>query len=233
MVSETSSGRSLLCVQDRKEDLDLFKAIFDGQEVVFASTALDAIRHLNTRAFDGYILEFWLPDWYGPALCKEIRKLDPYGPIIFCSAAAGEPERKRALRAGATTYLVKPVDPNELLCQTTALLKLAELESLHARPELDRAIASEVERTAAFAQDAQQRERLLKSAALERVAKRRAFEAFVKHRGSSAHFERWWPQSFAAVRDAALSGSQPRPVKYVSQQTDAAPLKAHTTSFAK
>lgn len=210
-MSDTSSGRALLCVQDRKEDLDLFKAIFDGLEVVFASTALDAIRHLNTRAFDGYILEFWLPDWYGPALCKEIRKLDPNGPIIFCSAAAGDAQRKRALRAGATTYLVKPVDPSRLLSETSALLELAELESVRARAELDRTIASEVERTLALA-EAQQKRRLLESAVLERAARRIAFQAFVTHRGSRAHFERWWPEKFATIRNAALGRSQPRSV---------------------
>ena len=48
----------------------------------------------------------WAADWSGPSLCREIRKIDPHGTIVFCTAAARDNDRARAMRAGANAYLL-------------------------------------------------------------------------------------------------------------------------------
>jgi len=73
----------VLCVNADGEARELIDAALSNCQLTFAGTAYEALRELNARPFHAYLLEYWLPDWSGPSLCREIRKVDPYAPIIF------------------------------------------------------------------------------------------------------------------------------------------------------
>jgi response regulator RpfG family c-di-GMP phosphodiesterase len=142
------------------------------------------------------------PDRTGLQLCRAIRQLDPHGPVIFCTGAARDQGRNRALRAGANVYLCKPIDPEKLRRQVRVYLELSELESLRARVDEERAIQGELERRikdAAARTDAAQK---LASASIGRTARTKAFKAFIEARGTRAHFESWWAQVFGNARTA-------------------------------
>jgi len=194
------SERSILVADDDEESQELLTEILADHRLVFARNAFEAIRNINAQAFDGYVLDYWLPDWSGVGVCREIRKVDPHAPIVFCTAAARPQDKTRALRAGATAYLVKPYDPQVLRSKLRAFLTLSDLDSLRAKIEEERAVQSELERRLAAVNSSVDAARQLATSSLERTARNKAFKAFVEARGTRAHFDRWWPQVFQSAR---------------------------------
>jgi DNA-binding response OmpR family regulator len=159
------------------------------------------VRHVHRlEPFHGYVLDYWLPDWWGPALCREIRKLDPHGPIVFCTAAVRDSDRQRALRAGANAYLRKPVKAEELRSTLRGCLTVAEMESLRAKVEEERAVQNELERRLHQAHSRMETAKELVASSIERTARAKAYKAFIEARGTRAHFENWWPHVFQRAR---------------------------------
>jgi DNA-binding response OmpR family regulator len=200
-MSQNEIGRrSILCVDDDPESRALLTHVLNGYEVVFAQNAFEALRNVNSRAFHGYLLDYWLPDWSGPSLCREIRKIDPHAPIIFCTAAARDSDRARGMRAGASAYLCKPLDPDTLRSKLRAFLTLAEMESLQAKLEEERVVQEELERRLSDARTHVDRASALVASSMERTARTRAYKAFIGARGTRAHFEGWWVNVFESAR---------------------------------
>jgi CheY-like chemotaxis protein len=198
-MTDSILSKSLLCVQGDEEERGLLAELLKGYRMVFACNGYEALRELGRGVFDGYILDLWLPDWSGAQLCRDVRKIDPHGPILFCTAAARIEDRNNAIRAGGNAYLSKPIDPSRLLAQLRVLLELADLESIQARVEADRAMQAELERRGAevFKRTGESRRSAVR--AVERISKARASIAFSKSGGTRANFERWWPTLFAGA----------------------------------
>jgi CheY-like chemotaxis protein len=194
------SRRSILCVGDVADSRAVLEEGLAGHELVFASTAFEAISEINKRGFNGYILEYWLTDWSGPSLCRHIRKLDPHPPIVFCAPSWKDDQRGRALRAGGNAFLTKPLDPEALRAKLEPLLSMAEVDSLKARALEELAIQEELERRVAELRERASGANALAAASMERTARIKAMKAFIEARGSRAHFERWWPQVFQCTR---------------------------------
>jgi DNA-binding response OmpR family regulator len=202
-MTQTEFGRrSILCVEDDPESRTLLTHVLSDHEIVFAQNAFEALRNVNSRGFHGYLLDYWLPDWSGPSLCREIRRIDPHGPIVFCTAAARENDRARAMRAGANAYLCKPVDPDLLRSKLRAFFTHAEIESMHARIEEQRVVQEELQRRLSDVRAHMETAQALRDASIERTARARAYKAFIDAHGTRAHFEGWWPQLFESARTA-------------------------------
>jgi DNA-binding response OmpR family regulator len=191
---------TLLCVGSDHESRLTLQGALPGHELVFARSAFDAIRCMNDNVFDGYILDFWLPDWTGSALCRHVRKGDPHAPVLFYTAASRPQDKARALRAGADAFLVKPVDPVTLRSKLHTLLSTSELDNVRACVEEERAIAEELARRREDLQSKVDHARALTESSLERTARLKAYKAFMEARGTHAHFERKWQQTFQTVR---------------------------------
>jgi DNA-binding response OmpR family regulator len=189
-------------VDDDPETRELLTHVLSDHEIVFAQNAFEALRNVNSRGFHGYLLDYWLPDWSGPALCREIRKIDPHGPIVFCTAAARDNDRARAMRAGANAYLCKPVAPDVLRSKLRAFLTLSEMESMQARIEEQRVVQEELQRRLSNVRAHMATAQALMDASIERTARARAYKAFIDARGTRAHFEGWWTQVFESARTA-------------------------------
>jgi DNA-binding response OmpR family regulator len=192
--------RSILVVDDEAESRLLLEQSLPEHRVVFARNAFEALRSMNAEPFDGYVLEYWQPDLSGPALCREIRKVDLHAPVVFCSAAAKEGHRRRGLRAGANAYLFKPINPEELRSQLGVHLTLALIQSLRAKIEEERAAQDELKRQIEHARHRIVNAKQLVASSLERMARARAYKAFIDARGTRAHFENWWPHVYAAAQ---------------------------------
>jgi DNA-binding response OmpR family regulator len=192
--------RSVLCVEQEPDASRLLTIAAPDLNIVPARNAFEALKAVHARGFNAYVLDYWLPDWSGPALCRDIRRIEPHAPIVFYTAASSAADRARALNAGATAYLIKPVDPQVLTARLLGLLTAAEVESLHARLAEELAIQSELERHAAFLRDRAAAAQRLAEQSLERTARTKAYRAFMEARGSRIHFERWWAQVFQSTR---------------------------------
>jgi DNA-binding response OmpR family regulator len=196
-MTDSVTSKSILCVQADEEERALLAELLKAYHTVFACNAYEAMRELDRGVFDGYVLDLWLPDGSGEQVCREVRRIDPHGPVLFYTAAARIEDRNRAIGAGGSAYLCKPIDPSRLLAQLRVLLELADLESIQARIESDRATHAELERHVVEIVRRTGESRKAAVRAVERISKAKASIAFSKSGGTKANFERWWPTLFA------------------------------------
>ncbi|MDC3252733.1 response regulator transcription factor [Crocinitomicaceae bacterium] len=96
-------SHDIVLVQDGAKALELFKRSFD---------------------FDLIILDVMLPNVSGVDICRLIRRKS-HVPILFLSAKGTTSDRIEGLKAGASDYLPKPFDLEELLLRVAVLLNMS------------------------------------------------------------------------------------------------------------
>jgi CheY-like chemotaxis protein len=97
-----------------------------GVEVQMADTGKAALETLSKEApFDAVIMDVMMPEMDGYEAMRRIRQEPRFGtlPVIALTAKAMKGERERCLEAGASDYLSKPVDNEELLTLLCTWLK--------------------------------------------------------------------------------------------------------------
>ena len=184
---------AVLCVQMHAQNEAFLRSAIPGR-VSMLGNASGALTSINKSAFDAYVLDYWLPDWTGIGLCREIRKSDPHVPILFYSSAES-PYERRALRAGAHAYITAPAAPEAVGGCVQTLLARAEIQNLRARFAAEKAVSDEIERhVAAFVRSG----RLPQDAAatIHRATRPRAARVFLDGGGTRAGFERFWQYEF-------------------------------------
>ena len=80
-----------------------------------AATGLHAIELFRSHQPDVTLMDLRLPDLSGTEAIRTIRAEYPQAGIIALSTFAGDEEIHMALQAGALSYLVKTVQPDELI----------------------------------------------------------------------------------------------------------------------
>ena len=113
----------MLCVS--ADACDISGLLLPECKVTQAPSAYEALKHHNATPFDLYLLDYWLQDFTGPRLCRDLRRDDPHVPIVLCSSTSGDGEQRRGIAAGATAYLCKPIEPTALTRNVRALLELS------------------------------------------------------------------------------------------------------------
>ncbi|HEY0339020.1 MAG TPA: response regulator [Burkholderiales bacterium] len=199
--------RSVLCVQPNSGNQQFLQPALADYRVVIVDKAFDAVRSIHSSVFDAYVVDYWLPDWNGAALCREIRKNDPHVPII-CYTTAADGYQVRTLRAGATVYMRAPVSAIGFRERLRMLIQSADLNSVRARSEAERVIEDELRRRLPASNPGFASERQV--AAIEPRAKAKAEKVFIAAGGTRSAFERFWRQQFAAL--CASEQLQPWPV---------------------
>jgi len=131
---------AVLYVDDNEDSRVMLGALlsFCDIEVKAVGNAIQALRLIESECFDLYLLDAWLPDMNGFELCRHLRLLDPFKPILFFSGAASEADKQKGIEAGATGYVVKPnvgglleSITHFLLPERTKLVKNSFAESLY------------------------------------------------------------------------------------------------------
>lgn len=77
----------------------------------------------STQSYDAIILDYMLPIRSGLSLCKEIRKIKNFAPILMLTAKNQKEDIIACLDAGADDYLTKPFSFAELLARIRALTR--------------------------------------------------------------------------------------------------------------
>jgi DNA-binding NtrC family response regulator len=104
----------------------------DGMEPVEAGTTAEAIDQAS-KGVDAAILDYRLPDGDGLSVLKRLRQTDPDLPVIMLTAHTDVGIIVDAVKAGASDYVTKPFDVNDV-----ALRLARALESTGSYRELRR-----------------------------------------------------------------------------------------------
>ena len=91
-------------------------------EVTLAGTCEQALRFAGNYAYDAILLDLLMPGIGGYEVLKEIRRASPNmtTPVIIVSVLAEQSTKDRCMAAGASVYVVKPVERNSLVATVKA-----------------------------------------------------------------------------------------------------------------
>jgi DNA-binding response OmpR family regulator len=87
-----------------------------------ASSGMDLMRRCRPELI---VLDVMLPDEDGFEICRQIREMGSFMPILILTARNAEEDRIRGLSAGADDYLAKPFSARELVARIKSLLRRA------------------------------------------------------------------------------------------------------------
>ena len=109
----------ILVVEDNAQNRYLMEYLLrkSGYAVVMASTGAEALSMAIREAPDLILMDIQLPDLDGLEVTRRLRAsdMDKAVPIVAVTSFAMAGDRQKALEAGCTGYIEKPIDPEHLL----------------------------------------------------------------------------------------------------------------------
>ena len=120
-------GLRILIVEDERDSLDLISMELaqHGAKVTGVTSAEKALQTLTRHTFDVLISDIGMPQMDGYDLMRQIRKQEDGTqkpiPAIALTAYARVQDRMRAILAGYSTHVPKPVEANELVTVVASL----------------------------------------------------------------------------------------------------------------
>ena len=119
----------ILVVDDEEHMLALFESVLgkEGYQVICAASAEEALQQLYTSEFDLLISDLLLPGMDGVALLQQVRTTQPTLPYIMLTGHGTVRSAVAAMKEGASDYLTKPVDTDELKVVVEKALELRRL----------------------------------------------------------------------------------------------------------
>jgi DNA-binding response OmpR family regulator len=119
---------SILVVEDDDNIAQLLQFMLEreGHGVTVLADGEAALRHIATEAPPALVLlDAMLPYHDGLTLLREMRALADWAitPVLMLTARSLEADIVRALEAGASDYVVKPFQPQELLARVRRLVR--------------------------------------------------------------------------------------------------------------
>src|SRR5204863_252242 len=120
-----STPKSILWVDDEGELLEPHRIFLrsKGYTVEWASNADDAIELLRRRPFDILLLDEQMPGKRGLEVFRDVRELAPTLPVVMVTKSEEDSTLKEAIGANIRDYLVKPINPRQVLTVVTRILE--------------------------------------------------------------------------------------------------------------
>jgi len=135
-------GRRIAIVEDEPAIRENYAAVLrrQGYEVNTYTNRTDAMTAFHSRLPDLVLLDIGLEQEIegGFDLCRELRAMSHYLPIIFLTARDSEFDMVSGLRLGADDYLTKDISMPHLLARIAALFR--RIDALRAPPSEDNVI---------------------------------------------------------------------------------------------
>ena len=113
-------GRRILIVDDDVRNVFALTSALEGlgMEVMFAENGREGIEVLRAHPdIDLVLMDIMMPEMDGYEAMRAIRGMEQYArlPIIALTAKAMKGDREQSIAAGASDYITKPVDVEQLL----------------------------------------------------------------------------------------------------------------------
>ena len=119
-TDEALAGRKVLVVDDDARNIFALTSVLENHDVVVLSAtngrqAIDIIKETPDLAM--VLMDIMMPEMDGYETMREIRRNPAFRtlPILALTAKAMKGDREKCLDAGASDYIAKPVNTNQLL----------------------------------------------------------------------------------------------------------------------
>ncbi|HSJ30010.1 MAG TPA: HAMP domain-containing protein [Longimicrobiales bacterium] len=114
------SGKTVMIVDDDVRNIFSLTSLLEsyGMNVVFAENGRDALTQLESQpGIDLVLMDVMMPEMDGSETTRAIREIPRFRelPVIAVTAKAMKGDREKTLAAGASDYITKPVDTEQLL----------------------------------------------------------------------------------------------------------------------
>jgi hypothetical protein len=114
------AGKKVLLVDDDMRNIFALTSMLERHQmqVMYAENGSDGIAVLqNTPDFDVVLMDVMMPEMDGYETMRVIRQVSQFKslPIIALTAKAMKGDREKCIEAGASDYITKPVDTEQLL----------------------------------------------------------------------------------------------------------------------
>lgn len=110
---------SILTVDDSSSMRQMvsFTLKSDGHDVTEAEDGVVALNIARTRGFDLVLTDVNMPNMDGIQLIRELRQLPNYKgtPLLMLTTESASDKKQAGKEAGATGWIVKPFNPDQLL----------------------------------------------------------------------------------------------------------------------
>ncbi|MFO0554079.1 MAG: response regulator [Polyangiaceae bacterium] len=114
-------SRTILLIEDNEQNQYLIRFLLEksGYRVVVASDGLSGIELAKTIAPDLVLLDIQLPGMDGYEVARTLRAIEALlaTPIVAVTSYAMVGDREKALAAGCTGYIEKPINPESFVAE--------------------------------------------------------------------------------------------------------------------
>ena len=95
-----------------------------GFDVTEAEDGVDALEKAKSNQFNLVLADVNMPNMDGITLVRELRQLPDYRftPLLILTTEAGQDKKMEGKQAGATGWLVKPFNPEQLVATVQRVL---------------------------------------------------------------------------------------------------------------
>ncbi len=115
----------VLLVDDEKEMVAALAERLSLRDIdaEWVTCGKDAIALLSENHFDALVLDVKMPGMGGLETMEELQKIKPESKIIFLTGHGSTSDREACEKAGASSYLMKPVDIDVLIQELKGAMK--------------------------------------------------------------------------------------------------------------
>lgn len=132
--SQSVMGTALVSILWADDEIDILKPhiLFlesKGYEVVSVNNGLSAVEACSEREFDIVFLDENMPGITGLEALSRIKKIKPHVPVVMITKSEEEHIMEEAIGSNISDYLIKPVNPNQILLSIKKNLEKRKLVS--------------------------------------------------------------------------------------------------------
>ena len=127
-----SDAQTILLIEDNEQNRYLATYLLEhaGFKIVSGDSGSQALALVEELTPDTILLDIQLPGMDGYQVARELRARESLKriPIIAVTSYAMVGDEEKALQAGCTGYLEKPIDPDTFVSRITALIAMGRLD---------------------------------------------------------------------------------------------------------